>query len=539
MSIRSLNWLKFGGLVGLAFLLGLFFAGLLDFPKPGFAQERAAHTPIVKVDAPRIPAARPLVDLSDAYAAVVDAVRPSVVYIQSERPGTTSDQSMQIFGQLPPGFQQLIPRGQQAPNRQRRSTEPQQLEHSSGSGFIVSSDGYILTNNHVIEGSSKVTVRLLDGHEYVARIVGTDKDTDIGVLKIDAHGLTPAALGSSDAARVGEWVLAIGNPLGGELTFTVTQGIVSAKGRSRLDLGDNDGGKVIQDYIQTDAVINRGNSGGPLVNARGEVIGINAAIASTTGYYTGYAFAVPIDLARHVMDQLVSRGHVERAGLGIFVTDANSDDADYLGLATIGGVRVTSFPSDGSPAKAAGMEAGDVIVAIDGQPVRSTPQLQQNVGFRQPGEVVKVEAVRKDGKHTFSVKLTKVGEPADASDATAPEAGSKEPASNISKNALGLVTEPLTAATATEAGLPATTRGLLVRSVIDGTPAATKYFCQPDAGMQCAPDVIVSVEGKPVKSDEDLKAALGSAVHGVVTLEILSEGPDHKVSSRIERVRVR
>jgi serine protease Do len=538
MSIRSLNWLKFGGLVGLAFLLGLFFAGLLDFPKPGFAQERAAHTPIVKVDAPRIPAARPLVDLSDAYAAVVDAVRPSVVYIQSERPGTASDQTSQIFGQLPPGFQQLVPRGQQAPNR-RRSTEPQQLEHSSGSGFIVSSDGYILTNNHVIEGSSKVTVRLLDGHEYVASIVGTDKDTDIGVLKIDARGLTPAALGSSDAARVGEWVLAIGNPLGGELTFTVTQGIVSAKGRSRLDLGDNDGGKLIQDYIQTDAVINRGNSGGPLVNARGEVIGINAAIASTTGYYTGYAFAVPIDLARHVMDQLVSRGHVERAGLGIFVQDATGDDADYLGLATIGGVRVTSFPSDGSPAKAAGLVAGDVIVAIDGQSVKSTPQLQQNVGFRQPGEVVKVDVVRKDGKHTFSVKLTRVGEPTDVSDATTPGSTLKENASTVSKNALGLVTEPLTAATATEAGLPATTRGLLVRSLIDGSPASTKYFCQTDADSQCPPDVIVSVEGKPVKTDDDLKAALGSAVHGVVTLEILSPTQDHKTTSRIERIRVR
>ncbi|MGH7523033.1 MAG: trypsin-like peptidase domain-containing protein [Gemmatimonadales bacterium] len=536
MSIRSLNWLKFGGLVALAFVLGLFFAGLLDFPKAGFAQERSGHTPIVKVDAPRIPAARPLVDLSDAYAAIVDAVRPSVVYIQSERPGTSSDQSMQIFGQLPPGFQQMLPR-QQTPTR--RQNEPQQLEHSSGSGFIVSSDGYILTNNHVIEGSSKVVVRLLDGHEYVARIVGTDKDTDIGVLKIDAHGLTPAALGSSDATRVGEWVLAIGNPLGGELTFTVTQGIVSAKGRSRLDLGDNDGGKVIQDYIQTDAVINRGNSGGPLVNARGEVIGINAAIASTTGYYTGYAFAVPIDLARHVMDQLVTHGRVERAGLGILVQDANGDDADYLGLPNIGGVRVTSFASDNSPAKSAGLEAGDVIVAIDGQPIKSTPQLQQNVGFRRPGEVVKVDVMRKDGKHSYSVKLTSVGEPSDVADTSAPETAAKSDASNISKNALGLVTEPLTAAEAGEIGLPTTTRGLLVRGVIDGSPAFSKYFCQPDAGMQCAPDVIVSVEGKTVKSEEDLKAALGSAVHGVVTLEILSEGADHKPASRIERIRVR
>ena len=537
MSIRSLNWLKFGGLVALAFVLGLFFAGLLDFPKAGFAQERSGHTPIVKVDAPRIPAARPLVDLSDAYAAIVDAVRPSVVYIQSERPGNASDQGVQIFGQLPPGFQQMLPR-QQTPSRRNG---PQQLEHSSGSGFIVSSDGYILTNNHVIEGSSKVTVRLLDGHEYVARIVGTDKDTDIGVLKIDAHGLTPAALGSSDATRVGEWVLAIGNPLGGELTFTVTQGIVSAKGRSRLDLGDFDGGKVIQDYIQTDAVINRGNSGGPLVNARGEVIGINAAIASTTGYYTGYAFAVPIDLARHVMDQLVTHGRVERAGLGVLVQDANGDDADYLGLPNIGGVRITSFPSDESPAKSAGLEAGDVIVAIDGQAIKSTPQLQQNVGFRRPGEVVKVDVVRKDGRHSYSVKLTSVGEPSSVADTSTPETATKGDASNVSKNALGLVTEPLTAATAGEIGLPTTTRGLLIRSVIDGSPASTggKYFCQPDAGMQCPPDVIVSVEGKSVKSEEDLKSALSSAQHGVVTLEILSEGADHKPASRIERIRVR
>src|SRR5262249_22748626 len=157
----------------------------------------------IKVDAPRIPAARALVDLSDAYAAVVDAVRPSVVYIQAESPMSADDQS-ELMSQLPPGFQQLIPRGQQPQRRGRQAPAPE-LEHSSGSGFIVSSDGYILTNNHVIEGASKVTVRLLDGREYDAKIVGTDKDTDIGVLKIDASGLTPAALGSSDATRVGEW----------------------------------------------------------------------------------------------------------------------------------------------------------------------------------------------------------------------------------------------------------------------------------------------------------------------------------------------
>ena len=532
MSTRSLNWLKLLAIVAPTFVLALFFAGLLNFPRPGLAQERTSHTPIVKVDAPRIPSARPLVELSDAYAAVAEAVRPSVVYVQSERP-LTDDPHSQIIGQLPPGFQQLIPRGQQ--HRGQQNDQPQ-LEHGSGSGFIVSNDGYILTNNHVIEGSTKVTVRLLNGREYTAKIVGTDKDTDVGVLKIDATGLTPAALGSSDATRVGEWVLAIGNPLGEDLTFTVTQGIVSAKGRANLDLDNNT--KRIQDFIQTDAVINRGNSGGPLVNARGEVIGINAAIASTTGYFTGYAFAVPIDLARHVMDQIVASGRVERAGLGIFVKDADRDDAEYLGLQVVGGVRVESFPAESSPAKAAGLQEGDVIVAIDGAPVKYVAQLQETVGFRHPGETVKVDIVRKDGKHQYAVRLTSVDQPAAVADAV-PEAGAKPgPAGSSSKTLLGLVTEPLTAATAAEAGLPSMTRGLLIRSVVDGSPASTKSFCLPDEGMQCA-DVIVAVEGKPVKTDEDLKAALAGAVRGVVTLEIMTGTKDHKGSMRIERVRLR
>jgi serine protease Do len=536
MSTRSLNWLKLTAVVAPAFVLGLFFAGLLDFPRQGNAQERAAHTPIIKVDAPRIPAARPLVDLSDAYAAVAEAVRPSVVYIVSQRPVEAQQQpQMQIFGQLPPGFQ--MPR--QGTPRRGQDAKPE-IETGSGSGFIVSSDGYILTNNHVIEGSSKVTVRLLNGREYNAKIVGTDKDTDVGVLKIDATGLTPAALGSSDAARVGEWVLAIGNPLGEDLTFTVTQGIVSAKGRAQLNLGDNSDRMEIRDYIQTDAVINRGNSGGPLVNARGEVIGINAAIASTTGYFTGYAFAVPIDLARKVMDQIVTSGHVERAGMQITVKDASRADAEYLGLATVGGVLVSDFSSPDSPAKRAGIEKGDVIVAIDGIPMNYTSQLQQTVGFRHPGESVKVDVLRKDGKHSFTVKLVSLDAPTTVADAASPSGAANGDVSSTTKAVLGIVTEPLTAATATEIGLPATTKGLLVRSVAEDSPAASIAICSSEDGAAgaCVPDVIVSVEGKPVRTAEDLKAALGSAVHGVVTLEIATGTKDHKGTTRIERVQL-
>ena len=192
------------------------------------------------------------------------------------------------------------------------------------------SDGYILTNNHVVDGATKVTVRLLDRREFPARVVGTDPTTDVAVLKIDASGLTPAPFGDSDASRVGEWVLAVGNPLGENLTFTVTQGIISAKGRA-LDL-PNRSQSSIQDFIQTDAAINPGNSGGPLVNVRGEVIGINSAIASPTGVSAGYGFAVPINLARAVMEQIRTNGRVERAALGVLVRDATTDDAAYVGL---------------------------------------------------------------------------------------------------------------------------------------------------------------------------------------------------------------
>src|ERR687886_1868369 len=188
---------------------------------------------------------------------------------------------------------------------------------AAGSGFIVSPDGYILTNAHVVNGASRVTVRLLDRREFTAKVVGADPSTDVAVVKIDAKGLTPAPFGSSEAARVGEWVLAVGNPLGENLTFTVTSGIISAKGRTLALPNSSD--RSIQDFIQTDAAINPGNSGGPLVSVRGEVIGVNSAIESQTGFYSGYGFAIPIDLARRVMNQLIQTGSVHRAALGVSI----------------------------------------------------------------------------------------------------------------------------------------------------------------------------------------------------------------------------
>ncbi|MBK9548273.1 MAG: trypsin-like peptidase domain-containing protein [Gemmatimonadetes bacterium] len=519
MSNHTRNWLKLTVLVGLSFVLGLFFAGLLDLPHSSLAQQDGAGgPPIVPVDAPRIPSAKPLAEISTAYASVVEAVRPSVVFITSERP----DGQVLAPHRLPPGFEMPKPRGQ--------APENDQFEVSSGSGFIVSSDGYIITNHHVIEGASSVKVGLLDGRTFDATVVGSDKDTDVGVLKIDATGLTPAALGSSDGVRVGEWVLAIGNPLGADLTFSVTQGIVSAKGRGVLDRNDPARNqREIADYIQTDAAINRGNSGGPLVNVRGEVIGINSAIASYTGYYAGYAFAIPMDLARNVMNQIIRHGKVVRSALGITVKDADAEDAAYVGLDAVAGVRVDGFGED-SPAKRAGLLPGDVIVAIDGQPMKYTAQLQQAIAFKDPGTTVAVAVARGTGKKEFTVRISAI--PNDAEEVAAAPVEKKKPATP-NTNRLGITVEPLSAITVRQLGLPNSTKGLLVRSINHGSPAEGKLF---SADRDPHADVITEVEGKSVRTEDDLKAALANARNGVVTLMVLN--PSSGGITRIERVRV-
>jgi serine protease Do len=523
MSDHSRNWLKFGALVAMAFLLGLFFAGILDLPRTSMAQDPGRGgrgTPIVPVDAPRIPAARPLADLSEAFSAVAEAVRPSVVFVESERPAQSTGARPQ---QPPPGMEPFFGEPQQ-PGRRG-------FEQSSGSGFVVSTDGYILTNHHVIEGATEVKVRLLDGRVFPASVVGSDRLTDVGVLKVEADGLSPAALGSSARTRVGEWVLAIGNPFGSELTFSVTQGIVSAKGRGQLQLG-NRSNSEIQDFIQTDAAINRGNSGGPLVNVRGEVIGINSAIASVTGFYSGYAFAVPIDLARAVMNQLIERGRVERTQLGVLVQNASPEDALYLSLDSIAGVKVDNFSED-SPARRAGLAQGDVIVAVDGQPVTYVAQLQQLVGFRAPGETVEVVVARAEGRRTFTVRLTGSGA-GDESLAVRPEPR-EETASPATDNRLGIAVEPLTPSLAAQVQVPGTVQGLLVREMADRSPARD-HLCPVD-GCSLPPDVILAIEGKPVRNEADFRNALAAGGrNGIVTLTIVSQLNDGQ--SRVVRVRL-
>jgi serine protease Do len=518
MSARSLNWLKFGGLVALAFALGLLFAGLLDLPNRSSAQEQGrAGAVIAKVPTPSIPAARPLQDLSESFAAVAEHVKPSVVYIRSRRTEQTAQQ------RVPPGMERFFPRFRQQP----------EIEQGSGSGFVVSADGYILTNNHVVEGAEQVTVRLLDRREFTAKVVGTDPNTDVAVLKIDATKLPPMALGNSDDARVGEWVLAIGNPLGEGLTFTVTSGIVSAKGRALNGL-PRAGQGSIQDFIQTDAAINPGNSGGPLVSVRGEVIGINSAIASETGFYSGYGFAIPINLARTVMNQLIESGEVHRAALGVSIADVSLADAEYVGLPAIRGVVVKDIPSEDSPARAAGIEAGDIIIAVDGKPVEYVGQLQQVIGFRKPGEVVKVEVARKGGvRKTFGVKLQALNATPQVAAGEGPSASGEDSVGGTAMNRLGISVEPIGPDAAAELQLPANTAGLIVTAVTPGGPAWEVLFDDPQRG---GPDIILSVEGKPVRTDADLRKALQAEKPGsIVTLRVFNPRAQTR---RVERIRL-
>lgn len=267
---------------------------------------------------------------------------------------------------------------------------------ASGSGVIVSQDGYIVTNNHVVEGASEIEVLLNDNRSYEAEVIGLDPTTDLAVLKIDANNLPPMKWGDSDQLQLGEWVLAVGNPF--EFRSTVTAGIVSAKARNIGILARQNSrtNLQIESFIQTDAAVNPGNSGGALVNLKGELVGINTAIISPTGAFAGYSFAVPVSLVHKVYDDLVEYGKVQRALLGINIRDVNADLSEEENLGTLRGIYIQSI-IDGSAADQANLESGDVIVSIDGNEVNNVSQLQERIALKRPGEEVTVTYLR-DGK---------------------------------------------------------------------------------------------------------------------------------------------
>lgn len=273
--------------------------------------------------------------------------------------------------------------------------------HSSGSGVIISDDGYVVTNHHVIEGANSIEVILNNNQRFFAKLVGQDPSTDLALLKIKARNLPFVKYGDSDQVIPGEWVLAIGNPF--NLNSTVTAGIVSAKARN-IGILEERNNLQVESFIQTDAAVNPGNSGGALVNLHGELIGINSAIATATGTYSGYSFAIPINLVKKIMDDLLEFGEVQRGLLGVQIGDVNPGLADQLNLSVTQGVLISSI-NNGSAAKAAGMEAGDVIVAIDKHPIASVSELQEWVARKRPGQSVMVSYLRDNQPQEISVRL--------------------------------------------------------------------------------------------------------------------------------------
>ncbi len=352
--------------------------------------------------APQIPiqAVQPALDLSDAFVNVAQTVTPAVVRIEARR-------RSQSAASPRPGFF--------GPN-QNPQARPDRI--TGGSGFIVSDDGFILTNNHVVDDADALTVFLQDRRSFTAVVVGRDPFTDVAVIKIDAPGLTTLNFGSSADLRVGEWIVAIGNPGfsrgSNPLDYTVTVGIVSALGRPLGLLGRGlredaetvgTAGFAIEDFIQTDAVINPGNSGGPMVNLRGQVVGINSAIASETGYYQGYGFAIPIDLAHRVMEDLVEYGRVRRAWLGVQMGAIDDVSAEAYGLPTVAGVELTVI-TEGGPAEAQGLRMYDVIVDIDGQPISYMGQLQQAIAMKRPRDRITVGIYRNGRPTSVEIQLS-------------------------------------------------------------------------------------------------------------------------------------
>ncbi|MEP6618978.1 MAG: trypsin-like peptidase domain-containing protein [bacterium] len=512
---------RFGAAVVTAFACGLLFASSFDLTRFGFAQEGKG----TKVASSQV---QSLAETGNAFEAIADHVTPSVVSIQTLRERTnvrTRNPRAPQGGGIDEFFR----------NFERQQPQEQPPQEASGSGFIVSKDGYILTNNHVVADADKVTVTLLDKRSFDAKVIGRDPTTDVAVIKIDGSNLPSAVLGDDSNARVGQWVVAIGNPLG--LDFTVTAGIVSAKGRPLPGLLDSR--YAITDYIQTDAAINPGNSGGPLVNIRGEVIGINSAIASATGYYAGYGFAIPVSLAKQVMDDLIKYGKTRRAIIGVGIEDAKPEAARAAGLKDVTGVFVKEYSlsmDSTSPAKTAGIEPGDVIVAADGKPTDRVSTLQRVVRGHRPGETIPFDVMRFGSKKTFRVKL---GEAPDAPEqlasngVTGPREGAPTEGRKFDK--IGITVESVPPEMVRGARLTeAARKGLMVSEVSVAGPSYRKLL----ADYTILVSVINPGPKRELRSAADLEAVLSKLKSGdlltVLVYDVRGEGSTQAVTLQVQ-----
>ncbi len=424
--------------------------------------------------------------LSAAFRNVARSLKPSVVSIRSvveAKPAVRGNRrgQQQIPG-IPPEFRQFFGDNFQfeIPEEQQRGRQQQE---GTGSGVIVSADGHILTNNHVVAGADKLEVQLSDKRTLEAKVVGTDPKSDLAVLKIEATGLVAASIGDSSLMQVGDWVIAIGSPFG--LTQTVTSGIVSATNRDEFRITDYD------DFIQTDAAINPGNSGGPLLNLRGELIGINTAIASRSGGFNGIGFSIPSNIADYVLKSILKSGKVTRGFVGTQIGDITAENAKEIGVPLGTQGAVISVVSKGGPADKGGLKPGDVVTAINGTKIESSSQLKRVVAAFQPGTNVKFDVLRNGKSISLNVQID---EQTDQKLAALAGGGTL--------SALGITVEPLTREVAKEFGLSSGDGGVLVSKIDRDSPLAE---------LVAPGEVIVSVNNEAVSTPDELAAAMGQA----------------------------
>ncbi|HNT32913.1 MAG TPA: Do family serine endopeptidase [Candidatus Aminicenantes bacterium] len=442
------------------------------------------------------------------FVAVSEKIGPTVVRIDAERvePGMT--------GRVTP-FDDFWDRFFGSPGQRPRSQTPQESRAIvQGTGFFISPDGYILTNNHIVEKAKKISVFTVAGDEYEANIIGTDVLTDLALIKVEGKDLPFAELGDSTALKVGEWVLAVGNPLGME--HTVTAGIVSAKGR-QLGLGDS---RTYEDFIQTDAAINRGNSGGPLVNLKGLVVGINSNILTPSGGNIGIGFAIPASMAKKVVIQLKDKGRVVRGRLGVSIAirPIDQDTQKALNLKDRKGAVINDV-EDGTPAEKAGLKRYDVIIGVNGQPIENSNDLRFKISEIPPGSPVEIRFIRDGKEMTVTTKVIEL----------APEEKSRPAAGAAPKN-IGLSVEALTPPLARRYGLK-TDRGLLVTDVAPGGPADRRGLAPGDIIIEANRKKIETLDQwnamiKPLKPGDPLMLAVrreddsGQFSEFIVTLRI-------------------
>ncbi len=496
--MQSLKKLLWPGIASMAIAGGSYFGSLATHNVVAADSPAATARPTAE---PHSDTVAPAEDLSRAFRSVHNALKDAVVNIQIVKKPGNDAAVRRVFPRmkLPPGFE--LPPGFPTPNGDEAA--PDEVIRGTGSGVIVSPDGYVLTNNHVVEDATDIELRLDDGRNLKAKVIGTDPKTDLAVVKIEADHLTYAKFGDSDATEVGDWVLAFGSPLG--FSQTMTQGIISAKGR-HIDIIQSHNpaleGLTYEDFLQTDAAINPGNSGGPLVNLRGEVIGINAAIASNTGYYNGIGFSIPSNEARYIMDSLIKNGKVVRGYLDVLIEDVNAPSDDDKGLADSihkagfsgKGALVGRIDPDG-PAGKGGVQAGDVITALNGKPIASPNELRNQIARTAPGTRVTLSVYR-DGKIT---DLTFPVGTQPATRALASAESADQPDSNVS--GLGVHVQALEPAEARKYHLSAG-KGVVITGV--DTKIAEM------AGLHQG-DVILRVNGTNVTSSEDFSAAVSKA----------------------------